>query len=512
MTDYLNWHLEKMREVPVKDDPDEAPKSGTIQAQAEERKAENKENKENQEGKEDGKEEGKEGEKKPQTPQKKKGPIGRFIEKFVTLFDNRAKRPASHKGTNYRPPEEPSPEDRIPDDADLTVAEPADTELTKAEPADAEPTKAEPANAEPADAEHTAAEPADAEPAKVEPAAEAEAYTTAEPADSANVGAGDTGSDAEPVSGVTDTDGTDVFEGGGNMEDDDFYEEKFSELGLSEAEPTRYQRECYLKYGFDSIDNRLHIDELRQYLTARGWSENALRTAREAADPETALVELEGIGHCDFCGKPLTGVSYELLSDGRIRCDECSSTAITSESEFKDLFLKVMRSMEGFYGIDYRRPITAWMTDSKTLARSQGAIFKPTDEFDARTLGYAVKRQDESLGIVVENGSPRLATIATVAHELTHIWQYINWDSAEMKRLYPDDFVRLAVYEGMAKWAEIQYLYIIGETTYARREELSQSQRDDEYGLGLRSYMEEYPFVKDGSLVRNSPFKMFPPL
>lgn len=453
MTDYLNWHFEKMRERPSTDPVPRSPIAAGAQAQEEKETAE-------------------------EIEEKNKRAIEKLWERLRKLLGEKEK-----AGTPAEKSEELDEEKA----AAAEVPEPAVTESTQSGNGEAESTEsgdAEAESTEPESAEAEAAESAGAE-AESEKAEEKEESSESEGTEKDNE------AEKEEASGAS---------------------EDTETAGLPAAKPTRYQRECYLKYGFDKIDSRLHIDEVRKFLTARGWSDNALRRARKAADPEEALIELEGIGHCDFCGKTLTGVSYERLSDGRIRCDECSSTAITSESEFRDLFLKVLRSMEGFYGIDYRRPITAWMTDSKTLARSSGRIFSPTDGFDSRSLGYAVKKNDGSVGIVVENGSPRLASIATLAHELTHIWQYINWDDNQMKRLYPDDFTRLAVYEGMAKWAEIQYLYIIGETTYARQQEYFECQRKDEYGLGLRSYIDRYPLMRDGSLVKNSPFKVFPPL
>ena len=50
----------------------------------------------------------------------------------------------------------------------------------------------------------------------------------------------------------------------------------------------------------------------------------------------------------------------------------------------------------------------------------------------------------------------------TIAHELTHIWQFANWNRKEMSRRYGSN--RDMVYEGMAEWAAIQFLYLIGET------------------------------------------------
>ena len=40
----------------------------------------------------------------------------------------------------------------------------------------------------------------------------------------------------------------------------------------------------------------------------------------------------------------------------------------------------------------------------------------------------------------------------------------------------------------MAKWVEIQYAYLIGETSSAKREEINTRLRMDEYGNGFRKY------------------------
>ncbi len=67
--------------------------------------------------------------------------------------------------------------------------------------------------------------------------------------------------------------------------------------------------------------------------------------------------------------------------------------------------------------------------------------------------------------IYIENGSPKLAAISTLAHELTHIWQYLNWNDSELKKKY-GSFAMLQIYEGMAKWVEIQYLIMINEVQH----------------------------------------------
>ena len=107
---------------------------------------------------------------------------------------------------------------------------------------------------------------------------------------------------------------------------------------------------------------------------------------------------------------------------------------------------------------------------------------------------------------MVENGSPRMASMLTMAHELTHIWQYINWNDKEIRRIYGDKLY-LQVYEGMAIWVEIQYAYLISEPARAKREELITSYRADEYGYGFLRYESNYPFSTGTVIVRPTPFE-----
>ena len=101
---------------------------------------------------------------------------------------------------------------------------------------------------------------------------------------------------------------------------------------------------------------------------------------------------------------------------------------------------------------------------------------------------------------------------------LTHIWQYLNWGDNQVADTYKmncPDCTRIArdiVYEGMAMWASIQYLYQIGETYFAAQQEAIAEQRQDIYGIGFRLFCEQYPIIKDSALIKYSPFTSYPPL
>lgn len=315
-------------------------------------------------------------------------------------------------------------------------------------------------------------------------------------------------------------DGTDIFDNEGTP-DDYLLEIQFKELGIIPLKKTRYQKECYLKFGFDEIDGRLKIDELKRYLRVHGWSNNNLTKARKRDVLTKQFIDFNAENHCDFCGIPLSGVSFDRLNDGRIRCTDCSANTISTVDEVEKLFHQVLDMMENFFGVNYKVPISLEMTDAKTVAKKAGMLFKPTTEFAERVLGFA-KLYKGRYSLVLENGSPKLAAIDTMVHEMTHIWQYINWNDSQVSSIYQmpnkdcpeksacDNLASLIVYEGMAVWASIQYLYQMGEIYYASQHEAYAESRQDVYGIGFRLYKEKYPIIKDGSIIKYTPFLEFP--
>lgn len=311
------------------------------------------------------------------------------------------------------------------------------------------------------------------------------------------------------------TDGTDIFEEDAQAPIDYRVEEQLR--AFAPIQKTRYQRECFLKFGYEEVDERIRADELRKYLRVRGWCNNSLTLARKRDVMVRKQLDTKAENHCDFCSLPLTGVSYERLNDGRVRCNDCSASAITTLTDFKELFYRCLSLMGGFFDIRYRVPISVKTADAREIAKGAGMIFKPSSDVAARALGYAQKKRGK-YSLIIENGSPRLAAIDTIVHEMTHIWQYLNWNDNDIVRIYGMNKdactmrARDIVYEGMAMWASIQYLYQIGETFYAAEQEALAESRQDVYGVGFRLYREQYPLVKDSSLLKYTPFSTFPTL
>lgn len=522
LSDYLDWHFEKMREPPTKDPV--PPKVAAAEA----------------------------------AETRRRGLVSRLLDRIRKLFGGK-KEPVEQIGSAESVEEQaereaaqaaPAPEapaQDVPAEADYQPGETPAEEAEAVAPIDAaensepaevpadepgeepeeEPSRNYPAETDTEDTSETEEEPAENEAGDEPGTEDAGAPRTADAEEEAS---GEEASDPEPEqeeedpeleseedSDLVHVDGTDIFEGDGEPEDNEYLEMSFQALGIAPITKTRYQRECFLKFGFEEISERIRLEELLRYLRLRGWSSNALNLARKKGGFFTGSLDLDAVNTCDFCGLPLTGVCHDKLSDGRVRCNDCSSTAITTVEEMRELFFDNLKMMEDLYEIQFKVPVNVRMADAKEVGKRSGMIFKPSKEFSARVLGFAQHKRGK-YSVVLENGSPRLATINTTVHEMTHIWQYLNWSDKAFAQYFGmghshcTELARLIVYEGMAMWSSIQYLYQIGETYFASQQEALAEARQDVYGVGFRFFREQYPFVKDASLLKYTPFTTFPPI
>lgn len=270
-----------------------------------------------------------------------------------------------------------------------------------------------------------------------------------------------------------------------------------------------YHQRCYLRYCRDDLAANLDLKGVRDLLDTLGYANSALTQARKGKDVaemvERSFVPNQAGSHyCDFCGSLLSGLDYDILADGRERCAACGRTAVKDLEEFVALHDAVLRNMKVFFGIRINAPVHIQMVNSKRLHKMLGQTFIPTGNADGRILGVAIKDR-KGYTILIENGAPRLQSTMTMVHEMTHIWQYLNWNAKGIQATYGSE-KNLAVYEGMAKWVEIQYAYLLGETATAKREEIITRSRNDEYGQGFRMYLEQYPLTIGGANTGASPF------
>ncbi len=261
---------------------------------------------------------------------------------------------------------------------------------------------------------------------------------------------------------------------------------------------TPYADSHYMLFGGGRDAHLLEPAETLEYLMRYGFHRNALQQAREKQKEAEQTARnynpnQQDAHCCDFCGCELTGVEYETLGDGRERCNVCSRTAVKTLDGFIAIFNEALKNMGAFFQIRIDASIRIKFASAAKIARKLGYTLKKEAGFMPRAVGVAIHDRD-GYTILIESGAPKLVAASTIAHELTHIWQYINWDEKEIHRTY-DKKESLPVYEGMATWVEIQYLIFINELAYAKRKEICTMQRDDEYGEGFRRYIAEYPLL-----------------
>lgn len=271
-----------------------------------------------------------------------------------------------------------------------------------------------------------------------------------------------------------------------------------------------YYRKNFLLLGGACESPSLKISETLEFLKRLGFDNNSLKQAREGRNIAKTLEETynpnkNSTHFCDFCGVELVGTEFETLIDGRERCMNCGRTAVKTTEEFTAIFKDVLRNMESFFGIQFNCGIRVEMVNAQRMQRVRNERFVPTNGFDARAVGVAV---DDTGGykILIENGAPRTSAIMTIVHELTHIWQYLNWDRNHIIKKY-GRARRKEVYEGMAVWVEIQYAMLINEKMAAKRIEISFLKSQDEYGKGFRQYYKRYPFSKGNYINKPTPFQ-----
>ncbi|MBE6941569.1 MAG: hypothetical protein E7455_04755 [Ruminococcaceae bacterium] len=271
-----------------------------------------------------------------------------------------------------------------------------------------------------------------------------------------------------------------------------------------------YHERYYLKYHDGKRSTPMDLDGTRSFLQVLGFDGGELRKAREGKDCAENFRNAEknrnNQMYCSYCGTEIAGVEFYRLPDGRMRCTTCSSTVVKDKAEVEALCKRVIENMDNFFGATIDVPVSIEVLDERKLKKKVGVPLGTRDSQSMLILGVAINKK-KKYSIILENGAPRISLLATFAHELTHIWQYTHWDN-NPRLAQCDKNKRLLIYEGMAKWVEIQYLYLVGETNVAKREEYITRNRQDEYGVGFCMYEDKYPLSREAMSCDDTPFTL----
>lgn len=283
------------------------------------------------------------------------------------------------------------------------------------------------------------------------------------------------------------------------------------ELLGKRCDASGFRRFEYLSFGDEAEASQwFALKETLEYLVLNRYTDSNLHRSRcktagfdEGSDYDPTL---PGVHYCDFCGVAMEPDTYEVLKDGRERCAECGESAIKTRKQFKAVYHETVEEMKSVFGIEFKSQIKVRMSNAKKVNEGLSE-YKPSPQQDPRVLGYAQGRT-----IVVENGAPRWKMKSTLVHELTHIWQHFNWDSNYCSKYSRDESVA-TVMEGMAVWAEVQYLLALGEKKRAIRYKRARDGDPSVYGTGMKKFLKKYPPLEEKNVpIKKSPFGHFPPL
>lgn len=272
-----------------------------------------------------------------------------------------------------------------------------------------------------------------------------------------------------------------------------------------------YNKTYYALYGNEEdTPEIINLNDTLNFLIKLGYGDNSLKQAREkqklSDKVNSAILSDEKVKHrCNFCGRVLDGVEFDELKDGRERCVNCTRSVLTKRSQYERLYNETINKMESFYGVKNKSHIKIDVVNARIMAKKTKTAFTPSPDIDKRFVGFACKEKGGKVVLYLENGSPRLATLLSLVHLITYVWQAENWSKPEICKKYGTaQYNQIA--EGMAAWVKIQYLFLIGEASSGKREELLMLSRKDDPGKGFAKYCKVYPLTYTPVLDNGTPF------
>lgn len=265
-----------------------------------------------------------------------------------------------------------------------------------------------------------------------------------------------------------------------------------------EEERSGYGEDFYLNYGEKSLDPLWSFQKVLDYIDGSLRKKNLLTEVRRRSVFERADDMGQYTLFCDFCGRPLTGVSMEKMSDGRIRCESCASSQIENSEEFMKLVEYVRLKFESSFETDLPYGIHALLEADPNGTYKDRLLFPASSKPLQKRIGAVLKR-DGAYVMVTESGISRLAAIFSLVGEYTQVWISDHWNQEQLEMicrdLSPDHPVRLeyAMIRGMSLWAAVEYMYRTGETSFAKEAEEQMLKDHSPDGLAFRLFTEAYP-------------------
>jgi hypothetical protein len=241
----------------------------------------------------------------------------------------------------------------------------------------------------------------------------------------------------------------------------------------------------YLLFGYDSYPAELALREtytmIDELLTRKKLREVRREYQERLNDGDIMKMGGGSETQCVFCGNMFSSTQIHQLDDGRQRCYSCHLTAIDRVLQVEPLYNQVRQFFNEVYLVALPADIELSVLSTAEIHEISGLPFIP-EAGHPRLTGKASMDGQGNLKVIIENGSPKIYTLSTLAHELTHIWQYVNLD---VEKLTPAEL------EGFASWVEVHMMTQLGEIPYADMLKQQLLNRQDEYGIGYRLIVEK---------------------
>ena len=137
------------------------------------------------------------------------------------------------------------------------------------------------------------------------------------------------------------------------------------------------------------------------------------------------------VASCDFCDRLITETLYDggvRFSDGRSLCSICHESAVKKIGQARALMTRVATQLRrigmDFDVVDLELHLIGIKKMQQIANYRSHDLRGFTDYHEERNLfGRMKKRQ---IDIYLLYGMPKVEMIGTVAHELTHVWQFLN--------------------------------------------------------------------------------------
>lgn len=194
-----------------------------------------------------------------------------------------------------------------------------------------------------------------------------------------------------------------------------------------------------------------------------------------------------------------TDIEYSDTMDSHDHCLACAQTAVKSSDDVYNLLTSIRKNFKIYFNVQFKNLIKINVCGGYKYDKDCGNAMVKLNPDD--TLGFTKKLQllgKTTYTICVKKDIPMISAISAIVHELTHIWQDEN-------KLEKRDNIQVS--EGMAFWAEVQYLYLIGEAKCAKRQAALLSGRNDDFGTGYNNYAKQYPHQERYSNFLKHPFE-----